>query len=118
MASNTGFPTDPVVDANGNLTPAWRAFLLALYNRTGSAVGVSTGTISGQLATEVSARTAADTTLAGSIASEQAARIAADGAEATARASADAALGARITALATSQGTNGMTLARFWFGPA
>lgn len=70
----TGFPSGPLVDPGGNLTAAWRQFLLSLYNRTGAAPGVSSGDN------------------AAAIAAEQAARVAADSTEATARRAGDTAL--------------------------
>jgi len=118
-ASSTGFPTSPVVDQGGNLTPAWRAFLLALFNRTGSGVGVSTGAVSASLTAETQARSAADIALGGEIASETSARVAAVTNEATARANADIALGAEIAALAGAGGAAGTDipmLNRWWFG--
>jgi hypothetical protein len=77
--SAIGFPTGPLVDSGGNLTPVWRQFLVALYNRTGAAPGVSAGSN------------------ASALAAETAARMAADSAEASARSAGDAALQGSLT---------------------
>ena len=99
VAFNTGVPSAPLVDpVSGQVTPAWRAFLIALYQRTGGAVGQSSDTseLEAQLAAETAARSTADTGLATGLASEAATRAAADTAldtavtrEATLRARAD-----------------------------
>jgi hypothetical protein len=99
VALNTGVPSAPLVDpVSGQVTPAWRAFLIALYQRTGGAVGQSSDTseLEAQLAAETAARSTADTGLATGLASEAATRAAADTAldtavtrEATLRARAD-----------------------------
>jgi len=81
VALNTGVPSAPLVDPiSGQVTPAWRAFLLALYQRTGGAVGQSSDTseLEAQLAAEEAARIAADTGLATGLASEATTRAAAD----------------------------------------
>jgi hypothetical protein len=81
VALNTGVPSAPLVDpVSGQVTPAWRAFLLALYQRTGGAVGQSSDTseLEAQLAAETAARSTADTGLATGLASEAATRAAAD----------------------------------------
>jgi hypothetical protein len=81
VALNTGVPSAPLVDpVSGQVTPAWRAFLIALYQRTGGAVGQSTDTseLEAQLAAETAARSTADTGLATGLASEAATRAAAD----------------------------------------
>jgi hypothetical protein len=80
--ARAGFPTGPLIDpATGELMPAWRAFFLALWQRTGSAPGVQAndGTaLSASLASETAARTAGDEALTAGIATERAARQAAD----------------------------------------
>jgi len=81
VALNTGVPSAPLVDpVSGQVTPAWRAFLIALYQRTGGAVGQSSDTseLEAQLAAETAARSTADTGLATGLASEAATRAAAD----------------------------------------
>lgn len=51
MNLNQGFPqsTLQLVDANGNIKQPWLQFLITLWNRTGGAVGTSTGDAETQL---------------------------------------------------------------------
>ncbi len=121
-ALNASVPNAPLVDpATGEVTPAWRGFLLALYNRTGAGTGTSSAGIAAAIAAETVSRTAADTALGLALSNEAtartvadtaetaariaaddvetAARIAADGAETTARTVADGNLQGEITAL-------------------
>ena len=87
------FPSGPIIDRAGNLTPAWRAFLLQLYARTGgAAVSATTPQLAAGLAAEVIARTNADDDLTAALAAEQEARGEADASEAAIRAAADKAL--------------------------
>jgi hypothetical protein len=101
-------PSGPLVDVTtGEVTPAWRAFLIGLYGRTGGAPG---GTLASaaDLLTEQAAREAADAALSTSLSSEEAARAAGDAANATAVAaeqSAREAADARL--LPTHGGTTG-----------
>ena len=102
--ANTGFPSAPIVDpATGELTTAWRMFLLAMWARTGSAAGVVStpggGASPAALAAETAARSAGDSAL-GTLASANAAAI---GVEATARATHDAALATSIAAEAAAR---------------
>jgi hypothetical protein len=76
-----GVPNAAFLDPdNGDITPAWRNFLLSLWRRTGGAVGVSSDTtaIEQELAAETTARIAGDAGLGSSVATERAAREAAD----------------------------------------
>lgn len=83
-------PTAAFVGPDGNITTAWRAWLLVLQRRTGGTVGASSGDNAAALAAEQAARIAADNALQAAIAAEVAAREAADAAETAARAAADA----------------------------
>jgi hypothetical protein len=76
-----GVPNAAFLDPdNGDITPAWRAFLLSLWRRTGGAVGVSSDTtaIEQELAAETTARIAGDAALGSSVATERAARESGD----------------------------------------
>lgn len=70
-----GFPSGPLIDpASGELTPAWRAFFLAVFLRTGGAGGIittDTSTLSAEIAAETTARQTADAGLTSSIAQER-----------------------------------------------
>ena len=101
-----GIPTSDFIDpVSGDITPAWRAFLLSLWRRTGGAVGQSSDTtqIEADLAAETAARTNGDAALGSAIVAERGARQSADAAlstglsnEAATRAGVDAALTARV----------------------
>ena len=55
------FPSGPLLDpVTGEVSPAWRGFFVALYNRTGQAQGVSTGATQAALDAEAAARIAGD----------------------------------------------------------
>ena len=55
------FPSGPLLDpVTGEVSPAWRGFFVALYNRTGQAQGVSTGATQAALDAETTARIAGD----------------------------------------------------------
>ncbi len=72
-----GIPTAGFLDPDsGDITPAWRAFLLSLWRRTGGAVGVSSDTsqLEADLAAETTARIAGDAALGSAVAAERAAR--------------------------------------------
>jgi hypothetical protein len=101
------FPAGPMVDANGEIMPAWRGFLLQLFNRTGGSPGSNAATSTTALAAETAARIAADLVLTTGEAHEATTRAAADAAEATARAATDATLAARIGNLASTIGATG-----------
>jgi hypothetical protein len=77
-----GFPTGPLFDATtGEVTPAWRQFFVALWQRTGSAAGIvttDTASLEASLAAETIARQTADAGLTNAIAQE---RARAEGAE-------------------------------------
>lgn len=75
-------PSGPFIDlTTGNVTPAWRQFLVTLAARTGGAQGMATpdvAPIEAALVLERSARQAGDTSAATGLASEANARQAAD----------------------------------------
>jgi hypothetical protein len=86
------FPSGPLIDETGEITPVWRAYFSQLYIRTGGAAGTSSDTtqLQADLDAEEAARQAADLTLTAGLVAERTAREAADSAEAAARAQADA----------------------------
>jgi hypothetical protein len=86
---NVAFPSGPVTDADGNVTPVWRGYFQQVYVRTGSAPGASTPQLEAGLVAETSARTSTDTGLSNAIAAERTARENADLSEAATRAAAD-----------------------------
>lgn len=51
IGTTTPIPSTPMVDPSGNITRPWLYFLLALFNRTGGAVGVSLVDIEKEVAT-------------------------------------------------------------------
>ena len=103
-----GFPAAPMVDTqSGEITPVWRGFLLALFNRTGGGAGSSSAAVAAALTAETASRVAADETLTNAEAAEAAARQAAIEAEVSTRAASDAALAARIATLASTIGAGG-----------
>ena len=71
-------PTSPLVDpASGEITPAWRMFLLSLYERTGSAPGqppINGDEIKAQIDAEEAARIAADNAINSRLTAETNAR--------------------------------------------
>jgi hypothetical protein len=84
-------PNSPLVEAGtGNVTVAWRAWLLVLQRRTGGTVGTDAAGNAAFIAIERGARIAADQALQRALELEAEARIAADAAEEAARAAADA----------------------------
>ena len=114
---NAGFPSSPLTNPQtGEVTPVWRAFLLALFNRTGQGPGISSGGTAAALTAETAARTAADTALTGATSAEAVTRAAADQAEAVMRIAADAQLQSEIAALSGAPATPASVLARIWFG--
>jgi hypothetical protein len=96
MASlfRAAFPSGPLTDENGNLSPAWRGFFQSLYARTGNANGISSDTsaLEAELEAERQARIAGDQAAANGLAIERAARQQADSNEARLRQQADALL--------------------------
>ena len=87
---NAGFPTGPLTNpVTGEMTPAWRLFLLSLYDRTGGAVGLSSANpaLAAEIAAETAGRQAADTGLTNELTAEAIARTAGDNANAAAIAS-------------------------------
>lgn len=70
-----GFPTGPLFDpATGDVTPSWRAFFLALWQRTGGSIGIittDTTNLSAAITAETTARQTADAGLTTSIAQER-----------------------------------------------
>jgi hypothetical protein len=86
------FPSGPLIDETGEITPVWRAYFSQLYIRTGGAAGASSDTtqLQADLDAEEAARQAADLVLTTGLVAERTAREAADSAEAAARAQADA----------------------------
>jgi hypothetical protein len=115
---NAGFPAAPLVNPqSGEVTPVWRSFLLALFNRTGQSAGVSSGVTAAALAAETAARVAADQSLSMAEASEATTRAAAVSDEAALRIAADGQLEAQITALSGASAVVPVpVLARIWFG--
>lgn len=109
-ALNSGFPSGPIVDPkSGELTTIGRAFLIALWNRTGAAIGLSSGDAATSIAAETAARQAADVGLTAGISTEAATRGTADTAlglritnEAMVRATADSQLQVQMAAQAPS----------------
>jgi hypothetical protein len=111
MADHTGFPNAPLVDANTGLVfPVWQRFFLALWNRSGGAIGTSQADLVTAINNETTAREAGDAALQGALTAETSSRQAAVSAEASARAAADAALAAQIS------GGSPLTRARIWMG--
>ena len=100
------FPSGPLLDESGEITPVWRAYFAQLYERTGGPQGSSVEAVLAALALERTARIAGDAGLSADIAAERTARENADTeltaaiiAEANARRSADLAeTNARIAA--------------------
>jgi hypothetical protein len=89
---HVAFPSGPVTDADGMVTPVWRGYFQQVYVRTGSSPGASSPQLAASLVAETSARTSADAGLTNAIAAERTAREHADSTEATTRAAADASL--------------------------
>lgn len=78
---NVTVPTAPFLDAStGDITPSWRAFLTALWVRTGGSIGISSDVtpVVTALAAETRARIQTDDQLASEIVGETNARIAGD----------------------------------------
>jgi hypothetical protein len=86
------FPSGPIADESGNVTPVWRGYFQSLYIRTGAAPGTSSPDLSSSLAAESAARSSADAGLTNAISAERTARENADTAETNARTAADALL--------------------------
>jgi hypothetical protein len=96
MATNplsAGFPSAPFLDPDGDISVAWRNWLLTIDRRTGGPSGTTAADTS--LIAETTARIQADATLETEIANET-----------TAREGADSALSDRINALNRSIQTN------------
>jgi hypothetical protein len=81
------FPSGPLLDETGEITPVWRAYFAQLYERTGGPQGSSVEAVLAALALERTARINGDTTLTNAITAER-----------TARENADTALGNAIAA--------------------
>jgi hypothetical protein len=112
----TGFPNAPFIDpVTGDLAPVWRSFILSLYQRTGSAEGISNTDTAASIAAEAVTRAAGDAQLAASVTNEATLRTAAITAEANARITAIANLTAQVAGLSTGQ-QSPQTLAAIWFG--
>lgn len=88
---------------------------MALYKRTGDAVGDSVAKVTAALAVEVTARGAADLALGASVAAEVTARGEAVASEATTRADADAAMETQIVTLINETVPDAVNLTRQWF---
>jgi hypothetical protein len=93
-ALNAAIPSGPLLEADGTLSSAWRGFFVALYARTGGPYGTSVAGVQGNVDAEAATRAAEDAVLSGDIASEATARAAGDASEASARAAGDASLNA------------------------
>lgn len=65
MKLGATIPTSPLVYADGNIRPEWRAFFNGLWLRTGGAVGMSSDTsvLEAELAAETAARKQGDSQL-------------------------------------------------------
>lgn len=101
---NANLPSGPMMDpATGIPTPAWYAFFVALFNRTGGTQGTNLATAHGVLAAQITAeqaaRVAADQTLTSELASE-----------ARTRAAGDATLAQELTAEASTRALTDSTL--------
>lgn len=116
-ALNVGFPNGPVVDRGGLITPAWRAWALAMMNRTGGAIGISSGDAATQIAAEAAARQSADTALSAAIANEAVQRTAAIADEASVRAAADTWLVDAVSNLSVTAIDRAYVLAVASWGP-
>ena len=81
---NAAFPSGPLLEETGDLSPSWRGFFMALYARTGGSTGVPSGGVVNDLAAETAARQAADTALQSNITAEASARASGDTANANA----------------------------------
>jgi hypothetical protein len=105
-----GLPNSPLVDANGQIMPEWRAFLQNLWARTGGTIGISsdTTTLKGELAAETAARVNGDAALQASLNTEAGARTGGDAANAAAVAN-EAAIRGRADALEASSRAQGDT---------
>jgi hypothetical protein len=68
------FPSGPLLDESGEITPVWRAYFAQLYERTGGPQGSSVETVLAALALERTARINGDTTLTNAITAERTAR--------------------------------------------
>ena len=68
------FPSGPLLDASGEITPVWRAYFAQLYERTGGPQGSSVTQVLALLELERTARIAGDTTLTNAITAERTAR--------------------------------------------
>lgn len=78
-ALTSQLPSSPLVDpVTGQVTPAWRAFFLAMLLRTGGGPGVDVSQVQTSLAEEATTRANADTALGARITTETNAREAAD----------------------------------------
>jgi hypothetical protein len=88
-ALKAAFPSGPLTNDDGTVTPAWRGYFQALYVRTGNAPGASTSGLDASIADEANARASADAVLSNAIAAERTARETADSAEAAARGAGD-----------------------------
>lgn len=87
---HAAFPSGPIAEADGTVTPVWRGYFQSLYVRTGAAPGASTPGLEAGLVAERTARQGADTGLSNAIGAERTARENADTAEAAARTAGDA----------------------------
>jgi hypothetical protein len=68
------FPSGPLLDESGEITPVWRAYFAQLYERTGGPQGSSVEAVLAALALERTARIAGDTALTDAITAERTAR--------------------------------------------
>lgn len=89
---DAAIPTSPLVFADGNIRPEWRAFFNSLWLRTGGAIGQSNDGWQLPLAAETTARQQGDQQLGTALQQEVVARQTADFNETQARQTADATL--------------------------
>jgi hypothetical protein len=88
--TDVGVPVSPFLDpGTGDISAAWRAFLLSLHIRTGGNIGVDVKALQIEIDAEEAVRAAADQALTAGLAAETQARQTADSNEAAVRKLAD-----------------------------
>ena len=88
--TDVGVPVSPFLDpGTGDISAAWRAFLLSLHVRTGGNIGVDVRALQIEIDAEEAVRAAADQALTAGLAAETQARQTADSNEAAVRKAAD-----------------------------
>lgn len=89
MKLDAAIPTSPLVFADGNIRPEWRAFFNSLWIRTGGSLGQSSDGWQVPLAAEAAVRQQQDIALGNALTQETVARQTADTNEARTRDAAD-----------------------------